>query len=265
MYRSAPATARRRRTIGGMSGNKALHDVRTAARLSQRALAVRVQEAGKRIGMTNGVNASTINRLEAGGTPQPHILAALEEALGMTAEQLGFGYAPAAVPLAPPPAFPATVLAGIWVTTYEFPRGGKPHYHADIATITATSDQDLSISNTIAARTEGRDVRPFRNEIRAQLASRHLVGAWRNTSDARYFGMIHLAVLVGETVMDGFYTGYDDDETVSTARWRWARLDLPAEVTEVTLLDPGMVYKTIMAHSQYDAPLKLADIGEEAS
>jgi hypothetical protein len=66
---------------------------------------------------------------------------------------------------------------------------------ASSPTITAGSDRTVRISNQTAARTEGREKSPFRNEIDAQLASRHLLGYWRNTSDTRYFGLVHLAVL----------------------------------------------------------------------
>jgi hypothetical protein len=48
------------------------------------------------------------------------------------------------------------------------------------------------------------------------------------------------------------------------ARWKWVRIDLP-EATEISLLDPALIYKLVMDYSQYDSPLTLADIGEDAS
>jgi hypothetical protein len=54
-----------------------------------------------------------------------------------------------------------------------------------------------------------------RNEIDAQLANRHLIGCWKNSSDNRYFGVLHLAVLPGEAVMEGHYSGYESDVEVS--------------------------------------------------
>jgi hypothetical protein len=187
------------------------------------------------------------------------MLACLEEALGVPAETLGIGHAADAVSWLAPPGFPASALAGLWVTSYQFPHDGKQLHHADIAQITAGPDGNIRASNQLAARTEGRNATPFRNEIEAQLASRHLIGRWRNTSDTRYFGMVHLAVLQGETVMDGFYTGFASDISVSMARWKWVRVDLP-EVAEVALLDPALIYKLVMDHSQYDRPLTLEDI-----
>ena len=58
--------------------------------------------------------------------------------------------------------------------------------------------------------------RPFRNEIDAELAGRHLIGEWRNTSDTRYYGTMQLAVLPGEIVMEGYYAGVGSDVEVST-------------------------------------------------
>lgn len=65
----------------------------------------------------------------------------------------------------------------------------------------------------------------FRNEIEAQLVNRHLIGYWKNVSDTRYFGSIHLAVLPGEVVMEGYYTGLGSDIQVDAMRWKWVRVD----------------------------------------
>jgi transcriptional regulator with XRE-family HTH domain len=192
-----------------MAANQALVTARTKARLSQRELAARVREAGKRLGITNGCNGTTVSRWESGEIPQPRMLACLEEALGATAETLGFGQASAAVSWLAPPGFPVSAITGPWVTAYQFTHDGKQLHHADIAQITIEPNGSIKAANQIAARTEGRNASPFRNEIEAQLASRHLIGRWRNTSDTRYFGMVHLAVLQGETVMDGYYTGFE--------------------------------------------------------
>jgi hypothetical protein len=64
--------------------------------------------------------------------------------------------------------------------------------------------------------------------------------------------------------MDGYYTGFASDISVSMARWKWVRIDLP-EVAGIALLDPALIYKLVIDHSQYDKPLTLADIGEETS
>jgi hypothetical protein len=68
--------------------------------------------------------------------------------------------------------------------------------------------------------------------------------------------------------MDGYYTGVGRDIEVSAARWRWVRLepvslegsDLPGTV----IREPSALYDLVMNRSQYDAPLTLADVREEA-
>jgi hypothetical protein len=76
--------------------------------------------------------------------------------------------------------------------------------------------------------------------------NRHLVGHWKNISDTRYFGSVHLAVLPGETVMDGYYTGFSSDIQVDAMRWKWVRLDPESlsgvDLQEVTLNDPDMIH-----------------------
>jgi hypothetical protein len=170
-----------------------------------------------------------------------------------------------------PHGFLADVLSGHWLTCYQFHHGGlddAPQHHADIARITAESDRCiLAVNHPPEPRTEGR-ANPFRNQIAAELAGRHLVGQWRNTSDTRYFGSVHLAVLPGETVMDGYYTGVGSDIDVSVSRWRWARLELGslegADLGEIVLREPAALYDLVMQRSQFDAPLALADVREES-
>jgi DNA-binding transcriptional regulator YiaG len=174
---------------------------------------------------------------------------------------------PAPLLWAVPHSFPADALCGPWVTCYQFRHGGAQQHHADIAHITAGSDRHIRATNhPPSPRTEGR-TSPFRNEIEAQLTNRHLVGHWKNTSDARYFGSIHLAVLPGETVMEGYYTGFASDILVSTGPWKWVRLapeSLSGDVlSKISLRDPSVLYELVMNYSQYDVPLTLADIGEE--
>jgi transcriptional regulator with XRE-family HTH domain len=242
-----------------MTANLALVEARNRARLSQRDLALKVREAGKRLGVATGCNGTTVRRWEAGeAIPQPRMLACLEEALGVPAESLGFGEPAGFIPWLAPPSLPVTAVVGAWVTAYQFPHGDGQLHHADIARITANGDRHVRAAND-PARTEGRSV-PFHNEIDAQLSGRHLIGTWRNTSDTRYLGLLHLAVLPGETVMDGYYTGLATDVSVSAGRWRWVRLD----GASATLKDPAVVHKIVMGHSQYDAPLSVADIGDSS-
>ena len=162
-----------------------------------------------------------------------------------------------------PPAFPAAALAGPWVTSYEFIHAGKPHYHADIAWITAEGESRVrAVNHPPEPRSQGRR-QAFRNEIEARLAGRHLVGEWQNTSDTRYCGGLQLAVLPGEIVMEGYYAGVGSDVEVSTGFWRWVRLDADEELAGLTLREPAELHELVMSHSQYGAPLMLADVRGE--
>lgn len=162
-----------------------------------------------------------------------------------------------------PPAFPAEALAGPWVTSYEFPHAGKPHYHADIAHIAAEGNRILAVNYPPEPRTEGRH-RPFRNEITASLYGRHLIGEWRNTSDTRYLGGLHLAVLPGEMVMHGRFSGVASDVDVSGGYWKWVRVapGPDADLAEITLRDPRELHDLVTNHSQIDAPLALDEVRE---
>src|SRR5260370_34491876 len=158
-----------------------------------------------------------------------------------------------------PNSFKAEALNGYWLTAYQFHHGsgnGTAQHHADIACITADSDRRIhALNHPPEPRTEGR-ANPFRNQIEAELVSRHLIGHWRNISDTRYFGMGHLAVLQGETIMDGYYTGFESDITVSFARWRWVRLEPNSregtDLYAVCLRVPSTLYELRLGRSQYD-------------
>lgn len=170
------------------------------------------------------------------------------------------------VPLlaAVPPAFPAGALAAPWITTYEFTHAGRPHFHADIAQVTAESESRIrAVNHPPEPRSQGRR-KAFRNVIEATLIGRHLVGQWLNTSDTRYAGCLQLAVLPGEAVMEGWYTGVGSDIAVSSGAWKWVRLDAEGDLAGVVLRDPAELHRLVMAHSEIDVPLALADIGEEA-
>lgn len=243
-----------------MSVNHALMNARTKAGLSQGALARRIRETGHRLGYPNECTRGNVSRWESGGHPQPHYLVILESVLGQPAASLGFHGTDDAGTLPGSYSFPASALAGSWVTSYQFEHNGAVMYHADIAHVTAESDDGIRAVNH-PARTEGRAV-PFHNEIEARLVSRHLTGHWKNTSDFRYFGLIHLAVLPGETVIDGYYTGFASDIQVSFGRWKWARLESPA-LSDMTLLEPRVLYDLVMTRQQNDPPLALADVEDK--
>jgi hypothetical protein len=254
-----------------MSANHALMTARMKAGLSQGALARRIRETGTRLGYPNECTRGNVSRWEAHGTqPQAHYVVILESVFDQPAKALGFydidtDELPAGETLLGSVSFPASALIGSWLTSYQFDRAGTPMYHADIAHITAESDRAIRATN-YPARTEGR-ASPFYNEIEARLVSRHLTGHWKNTSDTRYFGSIHLAVLPGETVMDGYYTGFASDISVSVNRWKWVRLT-PESVSDtvmsdVSLRDPRCLYDLVMERQQNDAPLTLADVEDK--
>jgi hypothetical protein len=165
-----------------------------------------------------------------------------------------------------PPSFPAQVLEGHWVTSYRFSTPTKRHL--DIAHLVAVGDRELRATNyPPEPRTEGHSV-PFRNLIEGRLIGRHLVGHWRNDSDAAYFGAVQLAALPGENVLTGHYTGYASDIEVSSGRWIWVRL-APAslngvDLDQVTLRDPRNLAELLDAYSQYDPPLSLATVVEDS-
>jgi hypothetical protein len=167
-----------------------------------------------------------------------------------------------------PPSFSAEALNGYWVTCFRFGTGPARKQHVDIAQISAESGRFMAISNhPPAPRSEGR-ASPFCNDLEAQLSNRHVVGHWKNSNDTRYFGTFHLAVLSGETVMAGYYTGFGSDIEVSTGPWKWVRLDdasiAATDVSKVCLRDPAELGALIEEHSPYDPALTLADIDQES-
>jgi hypothetical protein len=162
-----------------------------------------------------------------------------------------------------PSLFSAANLAGRWATTYTFSSGEKVRHHADISELVAESGRWVRATNH-APRTEGRK-QPFLNEIEAEVANRHLIGRWRNRSDTRYFGAVHLAVLTGENVMEGYYTSFESDVATNVGRWKWVRLDsasAPIDLKNVTLKDPAAVHQALDVLSAQDAPIALENIVE---
>lgn len=208
-----------------------------------------------------GAMPETVAHWEDDKIPPADVVAAAADAAQIAP---GTAYAPSLL-AAIPAGFDAEVLDGHWVTAYQFAHASQPHHHADIAHVTAESGSRIrAVNHPPEPRSEGRR-RPFRNEIEATLAGRHLIGEWQNTSDTRYCGSLQMAVLPGEIVMQGYYTGVGSDIEVSTAPWKWVRLD-PDSITDlaaVRLRKPQDLYELVMAHNQYGEPLTLADVTEE--
>lgn len=162
-----------------------------------------------------------------------------------------------------PQGFHAVALEGHWLTCFQFPHAGQTLCHADVVTVTAASSSEMRARNyPPEPRTEGRSM-AFRNEIEARLASRHLIGYWRNTSDTRYFGTLHLAVLPGETVMEGYYTGLASDIAVSMGPWKWVRIAPADGIAAAKLAGPRALWELVSTHGQDGTPLTLDDIREE--
>lgn len=261
--------------------NTVLKAVRMAMRKSQEELARAVREAGQQLGEPNDCSKRQVARWESGAVsvPRPVYVRPLEIVTGREITELGFAGAerygaaspreavavttpelPAHILDSVPQSFDAHALSGHWVTCYEFHAGV---HHADIAHITAESSSVIrAVNYPPEPRTEGRSY-TFRNQIEAQLYNRHLIGHWKNVSDTRYFGSLHLAVLPGEIVMEGYYTGFANDIGVSMEPWKWVRLADVEIAPDMTLREPTIIYDLVMKRSQFDAPLLLTDVTEE--
>ncbi|MGH8931921.1 MAG: GntR family transcriptional regulator [Egibacteraceae bacterium] len=164
-----------------------------------------------------------------------------------------------------PHSFSAETLGGLWVTSYQFHWKGATRHHADITRITPQSGRRLTAKNYPPdPRTEGQ-VPAFHNEIEAQLVNRHVMGHWRNLSDTRYFGSVHLALLVGEAAMDGYYTSFLSDIEVDAMRWKWVRLDAATlsgvELGGLVLKEPQLIYDAL---GESAAPVPLSVVVEDA-
>jgi len=208
------------------------------------------------------VTEQAVTRWEEGNTPPADVLLAAS-----SAEDAGLIAPPDSLLGRVPPAFAAADLAGYWVSTYKFSHAGRVHYHADVSRLAAESDRHVrAVNHPPEPRTQGR-AQGFRNELEGQLFLRHLIGEWRNDSDTRYFGAFQLAVLPGETVMAGYYTGLATDIKVSNSVWKWARVagvappddDLPA----VILREPRDLYEMVKKKNANDSPLTWGDIRED--
>lgn len=212
------------------------------------------------------VSGEAVEAWETDSVPPGDVLAAAETA-APAGHRVGGEHLIGGVLSKIPQSFPPDTLCGAWVTCFRFGPAPARKAHVDIAQIVMESDRLMRISNhPPVPRSEGRAF-PFCNELEAQMANRHLVGHWKNSNDTRYFGTFQLAVLPGETVMAGHYTGFGSDVEVSIGPWKWVRLDADSitdtDLSTVRLRDPTALGEQIENHSQYDAPLTLAEIEGE--
>lgn len=160
------------------------------------------------------------------------------------------------------PAVEPAQLAGLWVTGYVF--DGTRH-HVDLSTITVTNSVVTARNYPPEPRAEAH-ASGFRNEIQAGLFGRHLIGLWRNVNDDYFYGSLHVTVLAGETMLDGYYTGFLSDSEVVAERWRWVRVEPQSaagvDLDAVVLGEPQRIYDAIVGRSRFDGPLPLAQLTE---
>jgi DNA-binding transcriptional regulator YhcF (GntR family) len=161
--------------------------------------------------------------------------------------------------------FSADILGGLWVTCYKFHIDDRVDTHADITRVVPQSHRRLTATNYSPEPRNQNYVLTFRNEIEALLANRHLIGHWKNVSDTRYFGSIHLAILPGESVMEGYYTSFLDDIKVDAMPWKWVRLDSASlvgiKLPALTLKEPDVIHG-LLTQSADNSTLPISAVTE---
>lgn len=201
--------------------------------------------------------------------PRGHHCVVLEEMFpGWTAKDL-FGAEPKrAAPLAidddvlstVAPGVDPSLLSGLWVTGYLISGG---HRHVDLSTVTVTGPRLRSCNYPPAPRFEGHSS-GHETDITARLYGRHVMGHFRNRNDRYFFGSLHLAVLPGEVILDGYYTGFLNDTMVLVEPWRWVLVEPGStagiDLTNVALGEPGEIYDMLFARTPFDGPIPLGDV-----
>ncbi|MGH3556034.1 MAG: hypothetical protein ACRDTK_00675 [Mycobacterium sp.] len=160
------------------------------------------------------------------------------------------------------PAMDPALLAGLWVTTFLF----DGQHHVDLSTITVTNTGVAARNYPPEPRTEDH-ASGYANDIDAQVIGRHLIGQWRNVNDRYYYGSIHLAVLPGETLLDGYYTAILTDSQVVADKWRWVRVDPRSaegvDLAAVRLREPRTLSDALARRTRFDRPIGLEDVTED--
>ncbi len=150
-------------------------------------------------------------------------------------------------------------LAGLWATCYLVDN----RHHVDLSTVTVTNTAVAAKNYPPQSRIEGH-ASGYANDIEARLFGRHLIGQWRNVNDRYFYGSIHLAVLPGETVLDGYYTAVATDTEVATGRWRWVRVDPGSadgvDLNTVALGDPRRLHDVILGRTHFEGPIPLDQV-----
>ncbi|OJZ69456.1 hypothetical protein BRW65_22890 [Mycobacterium paraffinicum] len=158
------------------------------------------------------------------------------------------------------PGLDPALLAGVWATGYLISGGYR---HVDLSTVDVRGAGMVSRNYPPAPRFEGHSA-GHETDVTARLFGRHLMGHFRNHNDRYFFGSLHLVMLPGETILDGYYTGFLNDAAVVAHPWRWVRVDPRTvegvDLNAVTLGDPAVVYDALAGRNQFDGPLALSDI-----
>lgn len=159
------------------------------------------------------------------------------------------------------PGIEPTDLAGLWVTCYMV----DGLHHADLSQVDAAKGGITATNYPPSPRLEDRQ-RGYANDIEAEVFGRHIIGKWRNVNDRYFYGSIHLAVLPGETSMDGYYTAVLTDTEVTSERWRWARVEpgsaAGVDLTTVKLAEPTTIFQILSDRTRFDGPIPLAQVTE---
>lgn len=160
------------------------------------------------------------------------------------------------------PGLDPAILEGLWVTGYLISGGYR---HIDLSRVMVRGARLMSCNYPPAPRFEGHAT-GHETDITARVVGRHLMGHFRNRNDRYFFGSLHLVVLPGEAILDGYYTGFLNDAAVVAHPWRWVRVDARSaegiDLNEVSLGDPACVYDAIAGRNQFDGPIALADVVE---
>ncbi|GBE67801.1 hypothetical protein MFM001_42630 [Mycobacterium sp. MFM001] len=161
------------------------------------------------------------------------------------------------------PSVAPAILEGLWVTGFIFDANQR---HIDLSAITVT-DNGLTARNYPPEPRAENHSSGFRNDIEAGVFGRHVIGHWRNINDSYFYGCIHLAVLPGETVLDGYCTAFVSDTQVVAEPWRWVRVDPRStqgvDLATVKLADPRRLYDAIAAHTRFDGAIPLDQLTED--
>lgn len=241
-----------------MARNVALITARRRAGLSQGNLALRIRQAGHRLGHPNDCNRANVARWEGGGRPQPHYVLLLEDVLGTPAAELGFAYETygmsrdqmlAEAGLDAEPAFPEPSarysygpLTGIWRSEYEYTSSSRDG---------SFKGRHIVLILQRGAHLSVRSLPRQHSRLSLDLAvnGKMATGTWtEHTNEGGYYrgavyhGAIQLEVNDQGTRLKGQWLGFGRDPgEINNGPWRFDLVDaaFDAAVRERHDHDPG--------------------------